>query len=51
MDWKCGSRGNAPALQAQSLSSNPSPTKNKKRKWVPLKPTIINEVMAVIDIY
>jgi hypothetical protein len=32
MDWRCGSSGREPVLQAQSLSSNSKPKKKKKKK-------------------
>jgi hypothetical protein len=31
MDWRCDSNSRAPALQAQSAGSNPSPTKKLKK--------------------
>jgi hypothetical protein len=37
MDWKCGSDGKVPALQAQILSSKPRPKKKKKKKKKPRK--------------
>jgi hypothetical protein len=32
MDWRCGSNSRAPAFKCEALSSDPSPTKEKKRK-------------------
>jgi hypothetical protein len=32
MDWRCGSSSIAPVCKSKTLSSNPSPTKNKKMK-------------------
>jgi hypothetical protein len=35
MDWRCGSSGREPALQALSPSSNPGPT--KKINYIKIK--------------
>jgi hypothetical protein len=51
-DWRCGSHGRVAALWHEALSSNPSPTKKKKKVTGIINgPTERQEVLAWIKKY
>jgi hypothetical protein len=50
-DWRYGSSGRAPAWKCETLNSNPSPTKRKKRQTDRKKTTIKrNQLIEIIKV-